>query len=101
MPGPPRSDDFARLAELIGQKVRAGRLRLDLSQEELGHRAGMDRKSIQNIEYGRSSTKGADGHYGPGNPKLDAIWAIANVLDLELAYLVDPTRPVEPASGER
>ncbi|MBO0842767.1 MAG: helix-turn-helix transcriptional regulator [Nocardioides sp.] len=94
MPTPIRDDELARAIALLGQKVRARREALGMSQEELGLRCQMDRKAIQNVEYGRSSTK-KDGAYRPGNPKLDTIFTIAKVLDISVAYLVDPTRPVE------
>ncbi|HEY0890175.1 MAG TPA: helix-turn-helix transcriptional regulator [Nocardioides sp.] len=94
MPGSAPSDDFRRVAETLGRKVRVRREKLGLSQEELGHRVGMDRKAIQNVEYGRASTK-KQGFYGPGNPKLDTIFGLAQVLEVSVGYLADPDVPVE------
>lgn len=94
MPGPIRPDDFAEAAIKLGAKVKARRERLGLRQDELGHLIGMDRKAIQNVEYGRSSTK-KNGSYGPGNPKLDTIFALARALDVSIAYLTDPEIPLE------
>lgn len=72
----------------------ARREELGMSQEELGLGCNKDRKVIENIEYGRSSTK-KDGAYYLANPELHAIFTIAKVLDISEAYLVDPARPVE------
>lgn len=94
VPGPIRPDDFAAAATKLGAKVRAAREKRGLRQDELGHLVGMDRKAIQNVEYGRSSTK-KNGTYGPGNPKLDTIFALARALDVSVAYLVDPDIPLE------
>jgi len=58
-----------------------------MTQEQLGHMVGMDRKAIQNVEYGRSSTK-KDGAYGPGNPRLDTIFSIATALGIDMADLI-------------
>jgi transcriptional regulator with XRE-family HTH domain len=39
--------------EQFGQRVRKARLELRLNQVELGHRVGLERSSISNIEKGR------------------------------------------------
>ena len=36
------------------------------------------------------------GRPGPGNARLDTIFILAEVLGVEVAYLVDPSRPVTP-----
>lgn len=94
MPTPIRAEEFARAVELLGQKVRARREALGLSQEELALRCQFDRKAIQNVEYGRSSTK-KDGAYSLGNPKLETVFTIAKALEISVGYLVDPEQPVE------
>src|ERR1700722_151166 len=45
-----RVDDFY---EHFGQRVRSARLDLGLNQEALGHRVGLERSSISNVEKGR------------------------------------------------
>ena len=92
----PDSTDFAEAVALLGAKVAAVRELRGLTQTELANSVGMQRKSVQNIEYGRASMKGADGTYGPGNPKLDTVFQLAGALRVDLAYLVDPSRPVHP-----
>jgi transcriptional regulator with XRE-family HTH domain len=42
-----------RFYEQFGQRVRAARMRLRLNQEALGHRVGLNRSSISNVEKGR------------------------------------------------
>ena len=39
--------------EEFGQRVRSARLALGLNQEALGHRVGLERSSISNVEKGR------------------------------------------------
>ena len=39
--------------EQFGQHVRSARLDLGLNQEALGHRVGLERSSISNVEKGR------------------------------------------------
>ena len=39
--------------EEFGQRVRRARLNLGLNQEALGHRVGLERSSISNVEKGR------------------------------------------------
>jgi transcriptional regulator with XRE-family HTH domain len=87
---------FERALALLGAKVAAVRHQRGYSQTELANLAGIQRKSLQNVEYARSSAKGADGSYGHGNPKLDTVFAIAGALDIDIAWLIDPNRPVTP-----
>lgn len=91
---PISSVDLTHAVELLGKKMRARRESLGLSQDELAQRCGFDRKAIQNVEYGRSSTK-KDGAYRPGTPKLGTLFTIAKVLGISVSYLVDPDQPVE------
>jgi transcriptional regulator with XRE-family HTH domain len=81
---------------MLGEKVTAAREERGFSQTELANRAGIQRKSLQNIEYARSSMKDELGRYGHGNPKLDTIYSIAAALEIDIAYLVDPGRSIEP-----
>lgn len=39
----------------LGLRIRDARLYADLTQEELAHRTGIDRSTIQRIEYGSES----------------------------------------------
>jgi transcriptional regulator with XRE-family HTH domain len=80
---------------MLGQKVCAARKALGLSQDELARRTGISRNQVQNIEHSRNNVRdAATGRPGPGNARLDTIFILAEVLDVEVAYLVDPSRPV-------
>ncbi|MFE4311482.1 helix-turn-helix domain-containing protein [Streptomyces sp. NPDC056891] len=62
--------------ELIGARIRDARLLANLSQLELGNRAGVDHKTIHRIEYGAS------------DPGLGLLLQIARAVDVPLAELV-------------
>jgi len=64
----------------FGEAVRRERLRLNLSQEELGFRAGLDRTYISGVER------------GVRNPSLTAIVKIAVGLNMEVAELTRDLR---------
>lgn len=57
--------------KVFGQNVRKFRQELELSQEELAHRAGMDRSFIGGVERGEF------------NISLDNICRLAKVLDVQ------------------
>ncbi len=74
MPSAQRLRDARRQA--FGAAVRARRLEVGLSQEDLAAAAGMDRKSISRIETGTYS------------PSLDRLWVLADALESDLPDLV-------------
>lgn len=60
MPGVPREPDpdwIIRKRQAIGNRVRAQRELADLTQEELEHRAGVRRLTIQRIESGATDAR--------------------------------------------
>jgi len=61
-----------------------------MTQEQLAHAAGVSRNQIQNIENSRNNARDENGKPkpGPANPRLDTLWSIAAVLDVEIADLV-------------
>jgi transcriptional regulator with XRE-family HTH domain len=61
----------------FGARVRAARLRAGLSQEELAHRAGLDRTYVSGVERGRR------------NISLANICRVAAALDIDPAVLVE------------
>ncbi|MCH8824789.1 MAG: helix-turn-helix transcriptional regulator [Planctomycetes bacterium] len=63
------------LRKRLGRAVRKLRKDLDISQEELGARASLDRTYISDIERGKR------------NPSLDIIAGIAKSLKVELSQL--------------
>lgn len=60
----------------VGLRVRDARLYNDLTQEELAHRTGIDRSTIQRIEYG-------------GEMKISHLMLIARELRLHVADLLN------------
>ena len=66
--------------EALGRAVRARRAELDLTQEELEGRSGLDRTYISDIERGRR------------NPTVQVIWVLANGLDLTPDALIERSR---------
>ena len=89
--------DYERAAQMLGLKVRAAREARGLSQDELASRTGISRNQVQNIEHSRNNARDATtGRPGPGNARLDTIFILAEVLDVDVAYLVDPSRPITP-----
>lgn len=61
---------------LFGRRVRARREELGLTQEELAHRASINRTYIGSLETGQR------------NPSLDTIARLAAALDTDAAELV-------------
>jgi transcriptional regulator with XRE-family HTH domain len=75
---PAASPRFANDPVLVafGAAVRQARTEQSISQEELAHRAGLDRSYLSSIERGAQ------------NPGLIAISRIAGALDLPIAHLM-------------
>jgi len=69
------SNETSNLLKRFGEKVRAERTKLSLSQEELGFQTGLDRTYISGIERGER------------NPSLKNIGKIAQALKVKLSEL--------------
>jgi len=84
------SVDKAAMAAAFGDRVRARRVEMGLTQEALAHQAQISRNQIQNIEHSRNNNRDAGGRRtgGTGNPRLDTIWALADALEVSVAWLV-------------
>lgn len=71
-------DDLAlQRREAFGARVRERRLEIGLSQESLGHAAGIDRTYIGGVERGER------------NLALDNIWRVADALGIHPAHLFE------------
>ena len=70
----------------FGHNVRSRRLELGYSQEVLGERAGLHRTYIGAVERGER------------NLALDAIWQLADALEINPGVLMEPSGP--PQSGD-
>ena len=97
MPSRQPPDAYAQAVRLLGEKVRALREARGLTQEQLAHATGIARDQIQNIEHNRNNSKdSATGRPGPGNARLDTLFLLAQELQVDVTYLVDPRCPVDP-----
>ena len=70
-----------QLLKGFGKKIRELRHRVGISQEELGHRAGLHRTYVGGIERGER------------NPSLANIGRLARALGVRPAELLDDSRP--------
>lgn len=75
--GTTEDDDWGRYRRAVGQRVREGRLRANLTQEALADRSGIGRNTLQRIERG-----------DPEAPRLGALWRLARTLNVPLTELV-------------
>ena len=79
--------------EQFGQRIRSTRVQLGLNQEALGHRVGLNRSSISNVEKGRQRVQ------------LHMLIEFTAALDVQPVQLLpdsppapDPLRRVPPAT---
>jgi transcriptional regulator with XRE-family HTH domain len=70
----------SELRKQVGRRVRELRHARDLTQEQLGERAGLSYKFIGEVER------------GIGNPTLDTLASVAAALDVEVVDLVSNGR---------
>lgn len=68
--------DFSAALQLLGERIRAARQRLGISQEELAFRAEIDRTYVSQIER------------GIGNPSLLVMLRLSRVLQAPLSRLL-------------
>lgn len=95
MPAAEHPPDFAVRATLFAAKVRRAFDERGLTQRQLMDRTGLSEGYLKLLLNNRGGHKRPDGEYGPPNPTLDVIWRLAEALELDPAYLVDPERGVE------
>lgn len=75
---------------MLGRKVAAARELRRMTQEELAHAAGISRNQVQNIERNRNNSRDPQtGRSGPGNPRVDTLYVLADALQVEITWLVD------------
>lgn len=93
MPNSPLPDT-PLLAAAFGRKVEAARKARGLTQDELWRRSDMSRSNLQNILYARHYVPGDEEE--PSQPKLETIFKLSVALEVDIGYLVDIRRAVEP-----
>jgi transcriptional regulator with XRE-family HTH domain len=95
MPAHAKDPDFAARSRDFSEKIRRRYDELGWTQQRLISETGLSRTYVQMLLNHRGSTKDpGTGQYKPFNPTLDVIWILAEVLDLDLDYLMDPSRDV-------
>ena len=67
---------ISRAQQALGQRVRDARLYANLTQEQLAHRAEIDRSTIQRIEGGQNDAK------------ISHLLRVARALDVQLRDLL-------------
>lgn len=65
------------IREKFGKRVRAERLKLEMSQEELAHEASSNRTYVSDVERGRR------------NPSIEIVERIAKALNVKMGDLLD------------
>jgi transcriptional regulator with XRE-family HTH domain len=101
---PDKSEQKEAAALHFGENLRQARRRADLSQEELGQRAGLHRTEIGNLEHGRrvpridTLVKVAG---GLGVPPGELIEGMTWVPDHERSrgHFIAPPRGLRPSDG--
>jgi transcriptional regulator with XRE-family HTH domain len=89
------ASQYEEAARLLGLKVKAARVALGLTQAELAEKIGKSRNQVQNIERNRNNSRDpVTGEFGSGNPQLDTVYILAEVLGVKATYLVDASQPV-------
>jgi transcriptional regulator with XRE-family HTH domain len=71
--------------KFIGQRIRAVRLQMGLTQQRLGERAGLSGKFIGEVERGTKSIS------------IDNLYALAVALEIPLGHLADVPNPKQRA----
>jgi transcriptional regulator with XRE-family HTH domain len=99
MPSRPRTPSFSAQAALFARKVRTARQDLGWSQLRLAEESGVSFRQVQLIERNSNNERYSAGRPQPANPKLDTVYLLAQALQVEVAYLVDPAREVESTAG--
>lgn len=70
-------------AELLGQNIKKARIEQGLTQAQLAAKANVDVRTIINIEKYR------------GNPKLEVLFSLINVLKIDAREIFNPEMPGE------
>lgn len=70
-------------AELLGQNIKKARIEQRLTQAQLAAKANVDVRTIINIEKYR------------GNPKLEVLFSLINVLKIDAREIFNPEMPCE------
>ena len=89
MPSSPAPLSWEEYAKNLGIELQRRRIALDVTQENLAHRAGLTRTHYQQLERGFWKAG------SPANPSLKMLVRLAKALQLEVAELLPSGRDVE------
>ena len=81
---------------VLAEKIYALRIDRGFTQEQLSHHSGLSRNQVQNLERNRSNKRDDFNRPLPSNPRMDTFFSLAVALQVDVGYLTDPSRPVEP-----
>lgn len=93
MPSSTVPSSWEEYAKALGIALQRRRIALDITQENLAHRAGLTRTHYQQLERGFWKQG------SPANPSLKILVRLAQVLQLEVAELLPSGRDVEWPDG--
>ncbi len=94
------AQSLQRAGNVLAEKICALRLDRGLTQEDVSHRSGLSRNQVQNLERNRSNARDDQGQQLPANPRMDTFFALAIALEVDVGYLTDPNRPLQPLPGK-
>ena len=89
MPSSTASSSWEEYAKTLGIELQRRRIALDVTQENLAHRAGLTRTHYQQLERGFWKPG------SPANPSLKMLVRLAQALQLEVAELLPSGRDVQ------
>ena len=89
MPPSPAPSSWEEYAKNLGIELQRRRIALDITQENLAHRAGLTRTHYQQLERGFWKPG------SPANPSLRMLVRLAQALHLEVAELLPSGRDVQ------
>ena len=89
MPSSTASSSWEEYAKNLGIELQRRRIALDITQENLAHRAGLTRTHYQQLERGFWKPG------SPANPSLKMLVRLAQALQLEVAELLPSGRDVQ------
>lgn len=84
---PPLDAQARRRRREVGERVRSLRRERKIAQDALANRIGIERSTLQRIEYGKTRTT------------LDTLWAIADALGVPVTRLLADDWSTSPGGG--
>ncbi len=80
----------------LADKLHAARRARGITQEAAADAAGISTRNYQRLESNRPGSTTARRGTDTSNPQLDTVFRLALVLDVPVAWLIDPDQPPAP-----